>query len=75
VKNILLVDLHYQKSYEGFEKDFGIRGVQAWGMTETSPLGTVSDYSHSTIIYQKMKIRYSCQTGTAFPGVELNCNR
>ncbi len=27
---------------EGFEKDFGIRGVQAWGMTETSPLGTVA---------------------------------
>ena len=27
---------------ENFEKDFGIKGVQAWGMTETSPLGTAS---------------------------------
>ena len=26
---------------EGFEKDFGIRGVQAWGMTETSPVGNL----------------------------------
>jgi hypothetical protein len=42
------------------------------GMTETSPLGTVADYSHSMIIYQKMKIRYSCEAG-CISSVELNC--
>jgi fatty-acyl-CoA synthase len=69
VKNILLVDLHYQKSYEGFEKDFGIRGVQAWGMTETSPSGN-SERIQPQHDHLKMKIGYPCQTGTAFPGVE-----
>lgn len=57
---------------EGFEKDFGIRGVQAWGMTETSPLGTVSrlqplhDY-----LSEEEKIAIRAKQGTAFPGVEL----
>jgi fatty-acyl-CoA synthase len=27
---------------EGYERDLGIRVVHAWGMTETSPIGTVS---------------------------------
>ena len=27
---------------EGFRKDFGIQAYHAWGMTETSPLGTLS---------------------------------
>ncbi|NNE75618.1 MAG: AMP-binding protein, partial [Pricia sp.] len=27
---------------KSFEKDFGISGVHAWGMTETSPMGTAS---------------------------------
>jgi fatty-acyl-CoA synthase len=57
---------------EGFEKDFGIRGVQAWGMTETSPLGTVSrlqpQHDHLSE-NEKMNIR--AKQGTAFPGVEL----
>ncbi|MCB0376309.1 MAG: AMP-binding protein, partial [Sinomicrobium sp.] len=26
---------------EAFERDFGIKGIHAWGMTETSPLGTL----------------------------------
>lgn len=33
---------------ENFEKDFGIKGVQAWGMTETSPLGTASRLQKKT---------------------------
>jgi fatty-acyl-CoA synthase len=57
---------------EGFENDFGIRGVQAWGMTETSPLGTVSrlqpQHDHLSE-NEKMDIR--AKQGTAFPGVEL----
>lgn len=27
---------------KGMEEDFGLKGVQAWGMTETSPLGTAA---------------------------------
>jgi fatty-acyl-CoA synthase len=57
---------------EGFEKDFGIKGVQAWGMTETSPLGTVSrlqpKHDHLSD-NEKMNIR--AKQGTAFPGVEI----
>ncbi|ERM80533.1 long-chain fatty acid--CoA ligase [Rhodonellum psychrophilum GCM71 = DSM 17998] len=57
---------------EGFEKDFGIKGVQAWGMTETSPLGTVSrlqpKHAHLSAS-EKMDIR--AKQGLAFPGVEL----
>lgn len=57
---------------EGFEKDFGIRGVQAWGMTETSPLGTVSriqsKHEHLSA-NEKMNIRAT--QGTALAGVEL----
>jgi fatty-acyl-CoA synthase len=57
---------------EGFEKDFGIKGVQAWGMTETSPLGTVSRLQHKhehLSDNEKMNIR--AKQGTAFPGVEI----
>jgi fatty-acyl-CoA synthase len=57
---------------EGFEKDFGIKGVQAWGMTETSPLGTVSRLQpkHDHLSgNEKMNIR--AKQGIAFPGVEV----
>lgn len=57
---------------ESFEKDFGIRGVQAWGMTETSPLGTVSriqaKHEH---LSENEKLDIRAKQGTAFPGVEL----
>ncbi|MBE0393403.1 3-methylmercaptopropionyl-CoA ligase [Flavobacterium sp. PL0002] len=57
---------------EGFEKDFGIKGVQAWGMTETSPLGTVSRLQpqHNNLsTTEKLDIR--AKQGFAFPGVEI----
>jgi fatty-acyl-CoA synthase len=57
---------------EGFEKDFGIKGIQAWGMTETSPLGTVSrlqpKHEH---LSKNEKIDILAKQGIAFPGVEL----
>ncbi len=57
---------------EGLEKDFGIKGVQAWGMTETSPLGTVSriqpKHDHLSAD-ETLNIR--AKQGIAFPGVEL----
>lgn len=57
---------------DNFERDFGIKGVQAWGMTETSPLGTLCRLQgkHDHLSYEeKLKIR--AKQGIAFPGVEL----
>lgn len=57
---------------KGFEKDFGINAVQAWGMTETSPLGTVSKVQpgHSHLSYdEQLKVRG--KQGMELPGVEL----
>ncbi len=57
---------------EGFEKYFGIKGVHAWGMTETSPLGTVSriqpKHEH---LSKNEKTDIRAKQGNAFPGVEL----
>ena len=57
---------------EGFERDFGIKGVQAWGMTETSPLGTASRLqSKHQQLPDKEKIRIRAKQGIAFPGIEI----
>jgi len=57
---------------EGFEKDFGIKGVHAWGMTETSPLGSCSrlQTKHDSLSDEE-KIKIRAKQGIAFPGVEL----
>ncbi|SHK30404.1 fatty-acyl-CoA synthase [Maribacter aquivivus] len=57
---------------ENFEKDFGIRGVQAWGMTETSPLGTASrlQRKHDSLSY-KEQIKVRAKQGIEFPGIEM----
>ena len=57
---------------ENFEKDFGIKGLHAWGMTETSPLGTASRLQpkHEPLSEnEKLKIR--AKQGIPFPGIEL----
>jgi fatty-acyl-CoA synthase len=48
-------------------KDFGIKGVQAWGMTETSPLGTVSRLQpmHANLS-ENEKLNIRAKQGTAF---------
>ena len=57
---------------EGFDKDFGIRGVHLWGMTETSPLGTASrlqpEHEH---LSENEKLDIRAKQGVAFPGVEI----
>lgn len=57
---------------EGFEKDFGIKGVHAWGMTETSPLGTASRLQprHKELNPDE-KIRVRAKQGIEFPGIEM----
>lgn len=57
---------------ENFEKDFGIKGVQAWGMTETSPLGTASrlQQKHENLS-EKEQIKIRAKQGIEFPGIEM----
>ncbi|MEP2278547.1 long-chain fatty acid--CoA ligase [Maribacter sp.] len=57
---------------ENFEKDFGIKGVQAWGMTETSPLGTASrlQKKHESLS-NKEQIKIRAKQGIEFPGIEM----
>ncbi len=57
---------------ENFEKDFGIKIIQAWGMTEMSPLGTVSrlrSYMENWDLDKQFYVR--AKQGFAAPGVEL----
>lgn len=57
---------------EGFEKDFGIKGTHAWGMTETSPLGTVSRLqSKHWELSEDEKMAVRAKQGIAIPGVEI----
>ncbi len=57
---------------KAYEKDFGINAIQAWGMTETSPLGTYSKIqpAQQGLPYdEQLKIRG--KQGIELPGVEL----
>ena len=57
---------------KSMEKDFNLKGTQAWGMTETSPLGTTSRIQkvHEKLSYEEqLKIR--SKQGYELPGVEL----
>lgn len=57
---------------KSMEQDFGLKGTQAWGMTETSPLGTTSRLQrvHENLPYEEqLKIR--SKQGYELPGVEL----
>jgi fatty-acyl-CoA synthase len=61
-----------QSLIESFERDFGIKGFHAWGMTETSPVGTFSrlQSKHDSLSYkEQLKIR--AKQGIAMPGVEI----
>jgi acyl-CoA synthetase (AMP-forming)/AMP-acid ligase II len=49
---------------EGFDKDFGIKGVQAWGMTETSPLGSMITTA---------TLRFTPRRTTNYSGKTRNC--
>ncbi|MFT7474516.1 MAG: fatty-acyl-CoA synthase [Verrucomicrobiales bacterium] len=54
---------------EGFDATFGIRIVQAWGMTETSPLAAIAHVPRGTAEADEMDWR--CMTGRPMPGVEI----
>ncbi len=57
---------------KGMEEDFGLKGLQAWGMTETSPVGTAGRIQpcHDELSVEALyKIR--AKQGIELPGVEI----
>ena len=53
---------------EGFEARFGVPMIQGWGMTETSPLCTVS---HPPRPFDEGDLDWRLKAGRIVPGVEL----
>jgi fatty-acyl-CoA synthase len=54
---------------ERFEQKFGVRIIQAWGMTETSPVGSVAHPPRGSQGSEAMT--YRAKTGRPVAGVEL----
>ena len=54
---------------EGFRDQHGVRIVQAWGMTETSPLAAIAHPPSGTPADDE--IHWAAKTGRIVPGVEL----
>jgi fatty-acyl-CoA synthase len=54
---------------EGFDETFGVPVVQAWGMTETSPLAAMAKVPKGTDPADAMSWRV--RTGRPLPGVEM----
>ncbi len=57
---------------ENFEKDFGIKAVHAWGMTETSPVGTLSRlHPQHDSLADADKIKLRAMQGQEVPCIEI----
>jgi fatty-acyl-CoA synthase len=56
---------------ENFEKKYGVRIIQAWGMTETSPLAAVAHPPASIEIGSTEEMDWRARTGRVVGGVEL----
>ena len=57
---------------EAYEKELGVNVVHAWGMTEMSPLGTVSKLlSHHEQLSQEQKWDVKARQGYPIAGVEM----
>jgi fatty-acyl-CoA synthase len=55
-----------------FRDDYGVEVVHAWGMTETSPLGTLSSPNHAVAaLPPEERLQYSLKQGRPPAGVEL----
>jgi len=54
---------------EGFEARHGVRVVQAWGMTETSPIAAIAQPPKGCLASEEME--YRAKTGKTVAGVEL----
>jgi fatty-acyl-CoA synthase len=61
-----------QSMIEAFEQKHGLNVMHAWGMTELSPLGTVSRLkSYQADLPEAEKFALRAKQGTSVPGVEL----
>jgi 3-(methylthio)propionyl---CoA ligase len=57
---------------EAFERDYGVEVVHAWGMTETSPLGTICVPNRATQdLHGEALLDLKCKQGRPMAGVEL----
>jgi fatty-acyl-CoA synthase len=56
---------------ENFERKYGVRIIQAWGMTETSPLAAVAHPPGSVEIGSAQEMDWRARTGRVVGGVEL----
>lgn len=56
---------------ESFEKKYGVRIIQAWGMTETSPLAAVAHPPASVEIGSAEEMDWRARTGRVVGGIEL----
>jgi fatty-acyl-CoA synthase len=57
---------------EGYERDLGVNVLHAWGMTELSPLGSVSKLQrHHLALSETEQLDVKARQGTALGGVEL----
>jgi fatty-acyl-CoA synthase len=61
-----------QSMIEAFDKKHGLNVMHAWGMTEMSPLGTVSRLkSYQQDLSESERFTIRAKQGTAVPGVEI----
>jgi len=61
-----------QSMIEGFEKKHGLKVIHAWGMTETSPLGTVSRLkSYQEQLPDEQRFGFRAKQGLSVPGIEI----
>jgi acyl-CoA synthetase (AMP-forming)/AMP-acid ligase II len=56
---------------EAFETKHGVRMIQAWGMTETSPLAAVAHPPKDVELGTPEELEWRANTGRVAPGVEL----
>src|SRR6202142_3080236 len=61
-----------QSMIEAFEKKHGLKIIHAWGMTEMSPLGTVSHLkSYQQDLPEEQRFAFRAKQGLSVPGVEI----
>ncbi len=61
-----------QSMIEGFDKKHGLKVIHAWGMTETSPLGTVASLkSYQDALPEADQFAIRAKQGTPVPLVEI----
>ena len=57
---------------EAYERDYGVRVIHAWGMTETSPLGTIfAEVPGFEALPAAEQARLKLKQGRPVPGLEL----